>query len=207
MNPRPDRRAGQAPRLDLGLGLGLRSTSWRVAAQSKLANPRTEVPDLQGLWNMARPGLEPGTPRCSVGRDGLSNRAKTPAHKRGDTAPQGARDTRKFHALLGDSGDGRRPVARWVRERCLQTGIQRPVARAAVRLSPPLVNRGRPVPRRTPSPGAVSGASACARTGLARGQRASRAPSARDPFVDGETRTRAGDTRRSSRRGCATPAE
>jgi hypothetical protein len=59
MNPRPDRRAGQAPRLDLGLRLGLRSTSWRVAAQSKHANPRTEVPDLQGLWNMARPGLEP----------------------------------------------------------------------------------------------------------------------------------------------------
>ena len=66
----------------LGLRLGLcalplaRSRSFRSPAV------RQKVADLQGFPAMARPGLEPGTPRFSVVRVSLSNRTKSPAYKR-----------------------------------------------------------------------------------------------------------------------------
>ena len=62
---------------------------------------------------MARPGLEPGTPRFSGVRVSLSNGAKTPANRRDAAAPRRAQETRKFHSFPGDSGDRWRPVARW----------------------------------------------------------------------------------------------
>jgi hypothetical protein len=71
-----------------------------------------ESNDLQADPGMARPGLEPGTPRFSVVRVCLSNRAKTPAYKRDTTALRRVRETRKFHSFLGHSGDRGRPVAR-----------------------------------------------------------------------------------------------
>ncbi len=56
---------------------------------------------------MARPGLEPGTPRFSVVRVSLSNRTKSPAFKCHRTTFLSARNGRKSHAFPGDSGDGR----------------------------------------------------------------------------------------------------
>jgi hypothetical protein len=64
-------------------------------------------------FEMARPGLEPGTPRFSGVRVSLSNRAKPPANKRDRAALQRAHNTRKFHSFFGDLGHGWRPVARW----------------------------------------------------------------------------------------------
>jgi hypothetical protein len=49
----------------LGLRLGLRAKSWRVAAQLESCISATKGGDLQGLCEVARPGLEPGTPRFS----------------------------------------------------------------------------------------------------------------------------------------------
>jgi hypothetical protein len=62
---------------------------------------------------MARPGLEPGTPRFSGVRVSLSNRPKIPANKPDAHALQRARKTSKFRSVLGDSGDRWRPVAGW----------------------------------------------------------------------------------------------
>jgi hypothetical protein len=61
---------GRSPRSrgGLGLRLGLRAASWRVAAQLGAAHAWSEVTVLQALPRMARPGLEPGTPRFSGSR-------------------------------------------------------------------------------------------------------------------------------------------
>ena len=82
---------------------------------------------------MARPGLEPGTPRFSGVRVSLSNRTKSPAYRRDRSTFLRARNGRKFHAFPGDSGDGRRPVARACAT--CETRIQRSIARAVVRPS------------------------------------------------------------------------
>ena len=93
--------------------MGLCAKSWRVAAQRAFCISVTEHADLQGLCEVARPGLEPGTPRFSGVRVSLSNGAKTPANRRDAAAPRRAQETRKFHSFPGDSGDRWRPVARW----------------------------------------------------------------------------------------------
>ena len=93
--------------------MGLCPHPWRVAAHFRDAALRQEAPDLQVFPAMARPGLEPGTPRFSVVRVSLSNRAKTPANKRDARVLQRAGKNRKFRSVLGDSGDRWRPVARW----------------------------------------------------------------------------------------------
>jgi hypothetical protein len=54
----------------LGLRLGLRAKSWRVAAQIGLFISANKGADLQALCEVARPGLEPGTPRFSGSRGG-----------------------------------------------------------------------------------------------------------------------------------------
>jgi hypothetical protein len=52
----------------LGLRLGLRAQSWRVTAQIVCDSSVAEGANLQALSTMARPGLEPGTPRFSGSR-------------------------------------------------------------------------------------------------------------------------------------------
>jgi hypothetical protein len=93
--------------------LGLRVRLWRVATNTKARYGTRKQADLQALREMARPGLEPGTPRFSGVRVSLSNRAKPPANKRDRAALQRAHNTRKFHSFFGDLGHGWRPVARW----------------------------------------------------------------------------------------------
>jgi hypothetical protein len=56
--------------------------------------------------------LRARTPRTTV-RVSLSNRAKTPAHKRDARVLHRAGKNRKLRSVLGDSGDRWRPVARW----------------------------------------------------------------------------------------------
>jgi hypothetical protein len=72
---KPDR--GRGRRIALGFGrrpvgvrtsLGLRAQSWRVAAQIGTFISAQESADLQALCEVARPGLEPGTPRSSGSR-------------------------------------------------------------------------------------------------------------------------------------------
>jgi hypothetical protein len=52
----------------LGLRLGLRARLWRVSAETEAPGAILEAADVQALREMARPGLEPGTPRFSVSR-------------------------------------------------------------------------------------------------------------------------------------------
>jgi hypothetical protein len=52
----------------LGLRLGLRARLWRVATETDARGLILEAADLQALREMARPGLEPGTPRFSGSR-------------------------------------------------------------------------------------------------------------------------------------------
>jgi hypothetical protein len=61
-------RCGPPLRSGLGLRLGLRAQSWRVAAQIRTFISATKSAELQGLCEVARPGLEPGTPRFSGSR-------------------------------------------------------------------------------------------------------------------------------------------
>src|SRR4051794_5433419 len=70
------RSYGRGP---LGLRLGLCALPWRVAAHFVARPMRPKVADLQVFPPMARPGLEPGTPRFSDVRASRSNPAKTPA--------------------------------------------------------------------------------------------------------------------------------
>jgi hypothetical protein len=55
-------REAWTPCRGLGLCLGLRARSWRVAAQTESFISAKESVDLQALCGVARPGLEPGTP-------------------------------------------------------------------------------------------------------------------------------------------------
>src|SRR5437773_10520704 len=64
-----------------------------------------------GSNRMARPGLEPGTPRFSVVRSKPSNPAKTPANKWAPRAALGDADTRRFHSFQWDSGNDRSLIA------------------------------------------------------------------------------------------------
>ena len=54
-------------RRSLGLRRGLCALPWRVAAHSSAPHRQENLLDLQELSAMARPGLEPGTPRLSAG--------------------------------------------------------------------------------------------------------------------------------------------
>ena len=60
---------------------------------------------------MARPGLEPGTPRFSVVRPQLSNGLEKPANTRDSEVTHDDPELRKFRGLLVDSGDGWRLIS------------------------------------------------------------------------------------------------
>jgi hypothetical protein len=62
---------------------------------------------------MARPGLEPGTPRFSVVRANLSNEPESPGKQRVLTVGLAAAKARRFHSFPPDSGDGRRLISHW----------------------------------------------------------------------------------------------
>jgi hypothetical protein len=61
-------RVAPTGRGQLGLRLGLCALPWRVAAHFVAQTVRHKVGDLQVFPAMARPGLEPGTPRFSGSR-------------------------------------------------------------------------------------------------------------------------------------------
>jgi hypothetical protein len=86
--------AGAPRRLCRGLGLrlGLCGPSWRVAAQTGDAERPAQSAHLQALRPMARPGLEPGTPRFSVTGNGRAERPGLQAVRTGAVG----RDTRGF---------------------------------------------------------------------------------------------------------------
>jgi hypothetical protein len=79
--PRPLNRP-QAPASSRAIGpsIGHGGTSWRVAARRYSAVRREKGP-FTGGSTMARPGLEPGTPRFSVVGHDLSNRRRIPANR------------------------------------------------------------------------------------------------------------------------------
>ena len=56
------------------------------------------------LRTMARPGLEPGTPRFSVADRNPSNRVESPAIQRESGEGHWTAKARKFHSFLTDSG-------------------------------------------------------------------------------------------------------
>ena len=60
---------------------------------------------------MARPGLEPGTPRFSVVRSRLSNVAEIPANPLDPNGLARLETSRKFRSFLADSGDEKRLVS------------------------------------------------------------------------------------------------
>ena len=60
---------------------------------------------------MARPGLEPGTPRFSDVRPEVLNGAETPANKRVLARNCPEAETRKFHCLRSGSGDAMRLIS------------------------------------------------------------------------------------------------
>ena len=76
-------------------------------------------------WNaglqMARPGLEPGTPRFSVVRSESSNQPETPAKRGRRVRGPRRRHTRKFASFLPDSGDEWRLVSHWNWRRAART--------------------------------------------------------------------------------------
>ena len=64
-----------------------------------------------GRSRMARPGLEPGTPRFSVVRLQLSNQVEIARNSRFWSSPSRRHKVRKFQEFLADSGDERRDVS------------------------------------------------------------------------------------------------
>ena len=85
---------------------------------------------------MARPGLEPGTPRFSVVRSQLSNDPENPANSRVPSDELVGEKVRRFQAFLADSGDGRRSVAQSAHAaRRHHRGPRRSVANPTVRTS------------------------------------------------------------------------
>jgi hypothetical protein len=67
-HPMAGQRGAPTGRGPLGLRLGLCALPWRVAAHVVGPALRQEVGELQEVPAMARPGLEPGTPRFSGSR-------------------------------------------------------------------------------------------------------------------------------------------
>ena len=72
---------------------------------------RSNRRQLAGRSRMARPGLEPGTPRFSVVRSSLSNDAENAANSRLRRGQAHVCKLRKFHGFLADSGDEGRLVS------------------------------------------------------------------------------------------------
>jgi hypothetical protein len=68
---------------------------------------------LQGLRGVARPGLEPGTPRFSDKRTPILNGQKFPAHKRDSAGLAHRPEVRKVHEMVGDVGHEMPLVAQW----------------------------------------------------------------------------------------------
>jgi integrase-like protein len=132
-----------APEPNLGHESGHEATLGESDARRAGPTGEQESSDLQADRGMARPGLEPGTPRFSGVRFSLSNRAETPAYKRDRTALQRARHTRKFHAFRGGLGDVRRPIARWCASAACEPRIQRSVAFSSIRPPSPEATRPR----------------------------------------------------------------
>jgi hypothetical protein len=65
---------------------------------------KPESPGFAGLATMARPGLEPGTPRFSVVGPNLSNWAETPVNKRVSSKYPPAREVRNLRTYAGQLG-------------------------------------------------------------------------------------------------------
>jgi hypothetical protein len=65
---------------------------------------KQENPDAIGVFAMARPGLEPGTPRFSVKCTRIPNGAEIPAHRRVSAATAWRTKVRKMHEMVGDVG-------------------------------------------------------------------------------------------------------
>ena len=82
---------------------------------------KRENPAAMRIVAVARPGLEPGTPRFSVVRSESSNQPETPAKRGRRVRGPRLRHTRKFASFLPDSGDEWRLVSHWNWRRAART--------------------------------------------------------------------------------------
>ena len=77
LSSRPRNSGEAAPSCGgLGLRLGLRARLWRVATETDARGLILEAADFQALREMARPGLEPRTPRFSGSRGSPASATK-----------------------------------------------------------------------------------------------------------------------------------
>ena len=84
------------------------------------------------LRAMARPGLEPGTPRFSVVRSRSSNGAECPGEMRLLRWPRRCGGSRKFRSFLVGSGDERCVISQSLACGALRCGLLRPPSSSPV---------------------------------------------------------------------------
>ena len=72
-----------------------------------------EIQQPSGIAPMARPGLEPGTPRFQCVGSSSRTRRKLPGNERVSAGCAWVSNPRRFHSFRRGSGDGRLPVSRW----------------------------------------------------------------------------------------------
>jgi hypothetical protein len=102
------------PETPMSTGLSVSNKSY-VGSQDPIEYPigdvseplrKQENPDAIGVFTVARPGLEPGTPRFSDRCAPNPNRPGIPAHKRVSAPPARRPEVRKLREMVGDVGHG-----------------------------------------------------------------------------------------------------
>jgi hypothetical protein len=87
-------------------GLGPHQAHFDRRFQARVQAPENKNSAIMRDCAMARPGLEPGTPRFSVVRSESSNQPKSPANNGLRGLSPRCRHARKFPSFRPDSGDG-----------------------------------------------------------------------------------------------------
>jgi hypothetical protein len=96
-------RYGRSRTFHLSTRLGTRGDLWRTGARSRSSTSAKGL-ECPGFLTIARPGLEPGTPRFSDKCMRIPNGPEIPAHKRVPVRPRARPKVRKVHEMVGDVG-------------------------------------------------------------------------------------------------------